>query len=162
MATFLDPRFQNLTNSDDLNNIQKQFEENISDENFVWRKNSMEEKMKSETTNNKKSDLFLLFGNRSMINKTSKPKNRFEIEFRSYVEDVNAEIDQCPLQWWIASESLYPNIKTHVEQYLCVPCFITGVATEFIKKIDIKQFTEDDVYQKLVWLHYDRFYSESQ
>lgn len=159
VASFLDPRFQNLTDSNGLNKIQMQFEEKISDEGLVQRIDYVGEQVKTNVTNARRSDLSLLFGNRSAINKTSKPKNRFEIEFRSYVEDVNADIDQCPLQWWCETENLYPNIKAHVNRYLCVPCFITGVADEFLKKIDVKLFAQNDIYRKLVWLHYDRFYS---
>lgn len=162
MTSFLDPRFQNIMSTDDLNNVQRQLEEQLSDENTSQSKKFENQQIKkTESTRDKKSGLSLLFGDRAVLNKTTKPRNRFEIEFRSYIEDVDADINQCPLQWWAESENLYPNISKQIERYFCVPCFVAGVDNGFLKKIDTKLFMKDDVYRQLVWLHYDRFYFES-
>lgn len=84
-------------------------------------------------------------------------KNRIETEIRGYTEDVNADIDQCPLSWWAGSDTLYPNLHSHVHQYFSAPSFVNEIhrlplaeQAEFREKF---RNIKNEIDCKIMWLH---------
>lgn len=152
MASFFDPRFQRLTSPEDLKLIRDDLEKSTIDDvvKSSIAKTSIKIKEKS-------SGLSSLFSNISTPTKTKPPKNRFDIEFRSYTEDVILDMELCPLEWWFENECLYPNLKQHVKKYFCVPSFVNNIhrlslsdREELEKKYDNMGV---DINEKLLWLH---------
>lgn len=85
------------------------------------------------------------------------PKNRFESEFRGYNEDVSLDMDQCPMAWWLDSESLYPNIKRQVAKYFCVPAFVNDAhcmpLSSQMKLLTKYNGLDQNANRELIWLH---------
>lgn len=155
MASFLDPRFQSLTSGDDKTSIREELENSIQkpDTSHTKRPEPQHQKTKSERL----SGLSSLFAKHAPANKTKMPKNRFDIEFRSYTEDVNLDMDQCPLTWWSESEFLYPNIKRQVVNYFCVPAFVNDMHRQSVdeqnKLLHKYENLSQNVDQELLLLH---------
>lgn len=121
-ASFLDPRFQGLTLPDDLASIRAHIEKSLNTADTAT--NKPQSLLKSGKVNaGRASGLSSLFASIGTGTKSKMPRNRFDMEFRSYTEDVTLDMDQCPLAWWSESELLYPNIKRYVGEYFCVPAF---------------------------------------
>lgn len=126
MASFLDPRFQGLTLPEDLQFTRAHIEKSLTSADAT--NNRTQATLKSEKTSaGRSSGLSSLFASIGSASKSKMPRNRFDMEFRSYTEDVNIDMDQCPLAWWSESEFLYPNIKRYVEKYFCVPAFASAL-----------------------------------
>lgn len=121
MASFLDPRFQGLALPADLSHIRNHIEKSLNNTDLANSKQRAAVKM--ELKPERTTGLSSLFASIASGSKSKMPRNRFDMEFRSYTEDVNLDMDQCPLTWWSESEFLYPNIKRYVDKYFCVPAF---------------------------------------
>lgn len=154
MASFLDPRFQGLTTADDLNCIRNQLEKSIQQTETAHTLKTDPKKPKPDRSS---LGLSSLFAKHSSATKSKMPKNRFDIEFRSYTEDVSLDMDQCPLTWWTESEVLYPNIKRQITKYFCVPAFVNDVhRLSVAKQIELfEKYNKMDKNfdQTLLWLH---------
>lgn len=156
MASFLDPRFQRLTSANDLNSIRNKLEKlcHQTETSTVLKTESGPQKRKSETSIPRLSSLF---ANPLPATKVKMPKNRFDIEFRSYNEDVDLDMDQCPVAWWCESEILYPNLKRQVANYFSVPAFVSELhRLPFDQQIRLHEqynsFNQNS-NQTLLWLH---------
>ncbi|XP_031623545.1 uncharacterized protein LOC116340929 [Contarinia nasturtii] len=145
MASFLDPRFQGLTSTDDLNQIRDELKKTLQTNDSQSSETERLSKLKSE----KNVGLSSLFSNIPKITKSKVPKNRFDIEFRSYTEDASLEMQFCPMEWWFETESLYPTISQYVKKYFCVPAF-TNNFHRFPPKYD---HIACDTNEQLLWLH---------
>lgn len=164
MASFLDPRFQQLTTDDDLISIRGEFEkiaENNDAKPFEAKTDDRSSNVKSE----KRCGLSSLFSNITPASTSKPPKNRFDIEFRSYSEDVRLNMDSCPYTWWIENESLYPTVKQHVKKYFCVPAFVNNFhRLPLIEQEQLESkydFIECDTNEKLLWLHLNELRNRS-
>lgn len=112
----------------------------------------------TQLKNDKNIGLSSLFSNVLPAAKTKPPKNRFDIEFRSYNEHAQLNMELCPLEWWDENERIYPNLKQHVKKYFCVPPFVNDVhrmsltdqeeLEQKYERLKSNQFNE-----KLLWLH---------
>lgn len=152
----MDPRFQHLTSPEDLLYIRSELEKLLHDSDVTTHKKSVDskqEKIKLE----RGFGLSSLFSNISSSSKPKMPKNRFDIEFRSYNEDISLDMEQSPLAWWSESEFLYPNIKRHVQKYFCIPSFANSMHRLTINEqitLHKKYATiNDDIDKKRLWLH---------
>lgn len=157
IASFLDPRFQSLTAADDLKSIRDKLEANREGDEteLVACKSDVKQ---SRLKNTRNSGLSSLFSNLLPAVKSKPPKNRFEIEFRSYREDVSLNIEMCPLAWWDQNESIYPSIKKHVKKYFCVPSFVNNVHRMSLAEQEeleqkYKRLENSETIDKLLWLH---------
>lgn len=158
MASFLDPRFQGLSLPADLPSIRDYIGKSLEVENSISNRQQSAHIKPENKSGHRNSGLSSLFANITSSTKSKMPRNRFDMEFRSYTEDVNLDMDQCPLKWWSESEFLYPNIKRYVEQYFCVPAFgnICHLLLSMDKQIELRQrcdtiTTETD--RMILWLH---------
>lgn len=155
LASFLDPRFQSLTASDDSVSIRKELEKGLEN-NEIKPEPKVDEKV-LKLKQEKGFRLSSLFSNISTPTKSKAPKNRFDIEFRSYTEDVTLDIELCPLEWWSESESLYPTIKQHVKKYFCVPSFVNNFHRLPLREQEELEYKYDrianETNEKLLWLH---------
>lgn len=158
IASFLDPRFQMLTApDDDLKSIRDELEkssENDEAKLITCQSDGNPSRLKT----GKNFGLSSLFSNLSPAVKSKPPKNRFDIEFRSYREDVSLGVEFCPLEWWIQNEQIYPSIKKHVKKYFCVPSFVNNVhRMSLADQEELEQKYErleiDEPNEKLLWLH---------
>lgn len=84
-------------------------------------------------------------------------KNRIETEIRGYTEDVNVDIDQCPLTWWSTNDQMYSNLKSHVPQYFSAPPFVNELhrlplaeQTQYREKC---KKIKSQIDRKIMWLH---------
>lgn len=155
MASFLDPRFQSLTAPNDLKAIRAELEKSMHDDDVRMLENRGNE-LKPKL--DKSFGLSSLFSNLSSAKKPKQPKNRFDIEFRSYTEDVSLDMELCPLEWWMQNESLYPSIKQHVKKYFCVPSFVNNlhrlsVAEQEELECKYDGFENESTDEKMLWLH---------
>lgn len=155
MASFLDPRFQRLTTPDDLISIRKELEKF---EQSIPINNASSETKQFKSKLDKNFGLSSLFTNLSSAAKPKPPKNRLDIEFRSYTEDVSLDMELCPLEWWLQNETLYPSIKQHVKKYFCVPSFVNNLHRLSIPEQEelefkYKRFENESANDKLLWLH---------
>lgn len=155
MSSFLDPRFQRLTAPSDLSSIRDELEKNVQTNDMKSENRTGGKQLKLKQDKN--FGLSSLFSNISTVTKTKAPKNRFDIEFRSFTEDVSLDMELCPLEWWLDSETLYPNIKQHVKKYFCVPSFVNNLhrlplqdQEELEQKYDR---LDKDIGEKFLWLH---------
>lgn len=164
MASFLDPRFQQLTTDEDLNSIRSEFEkiaQNNDAKSFEVKTDERSSMVKSE----KRCGLSSLFSNITPASIAKPPKNRFDIEFRSYSEDVRLNMDSCPYTWWLENESLYPTIKQHVKKYFCVPAFVNNFyRLPLIEQEQLESKYDTigcDTNEKLLWLHLNELRNRS-
>lgn len=165
MASFLDPRFQRLTSPDDLSSIHDELEKFVQNNEAKLLESKPDEKS-SKLKPEKSFGLSSLFSNMTPAAKAKPPKNRFDIEFRSYSEDVSLDMELCPLEWWFeTTESLYPNIKQHVKKYFCVPAFVNN-----FHRLPLNQQEElenkydkigSDTNEKVLWLHLNELRNRS-
>lgn len=155
MASFLDPRFQRLTLPDDLNTIHDELEKFV--QNDTKSADNKIEVKQSKIKNDKNFGLSSLFSNLTPITKEKPAKSRFDIEFRSYIEDVSLDMELCPLEWWFETDSLYPIIRQHVKKYFCVPAFVNNFHRLPLIEIEELESKYDrignDTSEKLLWLH---------
>lgn len=153
MASFLDPRFQSLTNPDDLKLIFDEMEKDVRSDEIKSTEKTQEKLSKSK----EKVGLSLLFSNVTSPPQTKTPKNRFDIEFRSYTQDVALNMELCPLEWWAENDSLYPNIKQYVKKYFCVPSFVNNLhRLPFQEQEELENKYNryaDEINDKLIWMH---------
>ncbi|XP_055299760.1 uncharacterized protein LOC129567157 [Sitodiplosis mosellana] len=164
IGSFLDPRFQRLTSPDDLSSIHDELEKIVQNNDAKSSEAKTDErllKVKSE----KSFGLSSLFSNITPVAKAKPPKNRFDIEFRSYSEDVSLDMELCPLEWWFESETLYPTIKQHVKKYFCVPAFVNNfhrLPLNEQEELESKYDNIDsDTNEKLLWLHLNELRNRS-
>lgn len=100
-----------------------------------------------------------LFANLPVGQNSKTTKNRIETEIRSYTEDVNVDIDQCPLSWWwwSTSDMVYPNLKSYVQQYFSVPPFVNELhRLSLIEQLQYREKCKkihNDIDRKIMWLH---------
>lgn len=164
MASFLDPRFQRLTSPDDLASIHDELEK-IAQSNDTKSIESKSDERTTKVKSDKGFGLSSLFSNITPVNKTKPPKNRFDIEFRSYSEDVSLDMELCPLEWWFETESLYPTIKQHVKKYFCVPAFVNNFHRLPLNEQEELESKYDnigsDTNEKLLWLHLNELRNRS-
>lgn len=159
MASFLDPRFQGLSLPDDLTQIREYIEKSLNNADAANSKQrtGIKTETKPERTSTGLSSLFASIASGS---KSKMPRNRFDMEFRSYTEDVNLDMDQCPLTWWSESEFLYPNIKRYVDKYFCVPAFANAshrLSTEETNRLSRQcDSVTTDTDRMILWLHLNR------
>lgn len=155
MASFLDPRFQRLTTPNDFTSIRDELEKYLQNETKSTDITRIEEKQPKK--NDKGFRLSSLFSNLTPVTKAKTPKNRFDIEFRSYSEDVSLDMELCPLEWWFETESLYPTIKQHVKKYFCVPAFVNNFHRLPLTEQEELETKYDnignDTNEHLLWLH---------
>lgn len=156
IASFFDPRFQGLISPDDLKIVRNELEkyiEPIENPSAVKIEPKQQQKSKVERI----SGLQSLFANHSTIAKPKMLKNRFESEFRDYNEDVSLDMDQCPMTWWLESESLYPNIKRQAVKYFCVPAFVNDAhcmpLSSQMKLLTKYNDLDQNANRELIWLH---------
>lgn len=155
IASFLDPRFQMLTAPDDLKSIRDELEKNTENDEAKSVSCNLNA---SRVKGGKNFGLSSLFSNLSPAVKSKPPKNRFDIEFRSYREDVSLGVEFCPLEWWIQNEQIYPSIKKHVKKYFCVPSFVNNVhrlSLQDQEELEQKyeRLENEEPNEKLLWLH---------
>lgn len=152
MASFLDPRFQSLTAPDDLTSIRNDLEKTMQNDDAKTSETKAEKVVKV-----KNIGLSSLFSNISQTTKNKTPKNRFDIEFRSYTEDVSLNMELCPLEWWFENDSLYPTIKQQVKKYFCVPAFVSNFhRLPLIEQEELEGRYDrigSDTNERLLWLH---------
>lgn len=156
IAAFLDPRFQQLTASDDLKSIRDELEKNVIS-NEANASTSTANKL-SHIKNDRNFGLSSLFSNVLPTVKTKPPKNRFDVEFRSYNEHAYLDMQLCPLEWWDEHDRIYPNIKEHVKKFFCVPPFVNNVhRMSLTDQEELEQNYErlksNEPNEKLIWLH---------
>lgn len=156
IASFVDPRFQGLISPVDLKIVRSELEKYIEPtENPSVAKTESKQPQKLKAERN--SGLLSLFANHSTIVKPKIPKNRFESEFRSYNEDVSLDMDQCPMTWWLESESLYPNINRQVSKYFCVPAFVNDAhcipLSSQMRLLAKYSDLDEKANRELIWLH---------
>lgn len=154
MASFLDPRFQSLTTPDDLKSIFDEIEKDVQSDEIKSTEKTQE---KLSKTKEKNVGLSSLFSNVASPPQTKTPKNRFDIEFRSYTQDVSLNMELCPLDWWAENDSLYPNIKQYVKKYFCVPSFVNNLhRLSFQEQEELENKYSryaDEINEKLIWMH---------
>lgn len=177
IASFLDPRFQSLASTEELHRIRNEIEINFtSDDQNAPASGKCDNSSSKEDNSSRKNgncvynfkilkmsnDRLFLTGLSSLfvnlpIQKSKTPKNRFEIEFRSYIDTVNVDIEQCPLAWWSESDVPYPNIRRHIHKYFCVPFFVNEYhrlsVDEQLHLYTQRMSIQNDVDSKLLWLH---------
>lgn len=158
MASFLDPRFQRLTTSDDLTLIRNELNKNVQNDDASVSESRCSETRQSKMKHEKSFGLSSLFSNLSPASKPKPPKNRFDIEFRSYTEDVNLDMEMCPLEWWAEHELLYPSIRSHVKKFFCVPSFVNNLHRLSLRDQEeleqkYEKFKEEEPTEKMLWLH---------
>lgn len=152
----MDPRFQSLIVSDDLISIRNTLEKvtQTQADNQNPKKGEIESKSSTAEKAVGLSSLFSAF--RSTV-KPKTPKNRIDIEIRSYIEDVNLDMNQCPLTWWSECDYLYPNLKQYVEHYFCVLSFVDDMHRLSLQEQILleKKFEAiaSDVDRQQYWLH---------
>lgn len=154
MASFLDPRFQRLTPADDLKWIYDDIAKDVQNDEAKSTEKSEEKPSKSKMDNN--FGLSSLFPNVTQVLQTKAPRNRFDIEFRSYTQDVSLDMEMCPLEWWSENDSLYPNIKQYVKKYFCVPSFVNNLHRQPLHEEELARKYDrfaDEINDKLLWLH---------
>lgn len=158
VASFLDPRFQRLTAPEDIQTIRDELEKNVEIDYPKQSEHTLSESRSDVKQTKSKLSLSSLFTNLSPIEKPKPPKNRFDIEFRSYTEDVSLDMELCPLEWWAENETLYPILKQHVKKYFCVPSFVNNVHRLPLheqEELEMKyhRIDCDEPSEKLLWLH---------
>lgn len=157
IASFVDPRFQELLCPDDLKIVRNELEKYIEPIENPSGSIMIESKQQKKSKTERNSGLLSLFANHSTIAKPKMPKNRFDSEFRSYNEDVSLDMDQCPMTWWLESESLYPNIKRQIPKYFCVPAFCNVAhcmpLSSQMKLLAKYNDLDQNANQELIWLH---------
>lgn len=163
MASFLDPRFQRLTSPDDLSSIHDELEQTVQSSDT--KSESKTDERSSKVKSDKSFGLSSLFSNMTPVTKAKPPKNRFDIEFRSYSEDVSLDMELCPLEWWFETESLYPTIKQQVKKYFCVPAFVNTFHRLPLNEQEMLESKYDkigsDTNEKLLWLHLNELRNRS-
>lgn len=159
IASFFDPRFQRMIESDDLKLIRDELEKVVRSCELKTAGIKPEEKI-TKIKHEKSLPLLSLFSNISPAAKMTAPKNRFDIDFRRYNEEACLEIQLCPLEWWFETESSYPALKPLVRKYFCVPAFVSNFhrlplneQEELESKYD---HIENNANDKLLWLHLNK------
>lgn len=160
VASFLDPRFQNLTEDDDLQSIKTEVQKYVQHPNAVIKPNKIKNEQKYSTEEKLSSSSQKITGLSFLINKRNiagkRTRDRFEIEFDSYVADVDASLEQCPLQWWHMSKELYPNLYQAADKFACVPANMhTGSIEQQIDLYDKRVRLDSSLINELVYLNHN-------
>lgn len=160
IASFLDPRFQRMIESEDLKLIHDELEKVAKSSEVKTTSDTNTDERVSKVKIEKSRPLLSLFSNITTPTKMTAPKNRFDIDFRRYNEEACLEIQLCPLEWWFETESSYPSLKSLVRKYFCVPAFVSNFhrlplneQEELESKYD---HIENNVNEKLLWLHLNK------
>lgn len=158
MASFLDPRFQRLTAPDDLKSIREDLGKSVQNDDAKLSEGRSAEARQSKPKVERSFGLSSLFSNISPATKPKPPKNRFDIEFRSYTEDVSLDMELCPLEWWTEHESLYPSIKQNVKKYFCVSSFVNNLHRLPLHEqegLELKygRLENGEANEQMLWLH---------
>lgn len=154
MATFFDPRFHNHLSATERNSVRSELEKTLNNDETHETNISVEE---APLKIAKKVGLSSLFSKSTLTKVTKSNQLRFEKEFRNYTEDASVDIEQCPIDWWTESATVYPRLKQVTDRYFCVPAFVNDfhrLDTAECKFYESKfRSINTEIDRHLLWLH---------
>ena len=110
VATFLDPRYKNLTHED----------QHLKDKIRHHVKSLLNGAEMNEITAIDEIQLTKRYLDFSKIFKSASPPQRM-CQFRSYQQCQTLDFLYCPFSWWKNNESRYPDVAGLAKKYLCIP-----------------------------------------
>lgn len=134
LTSFLDPRFHGLIPSEHVQPIKDELHRKLhSVTSMQFDVNPTRQLSANNVSSSSTSSALSFFLGKQAAPIAKKPiRSRLHVEIFGYMEEVELEMDRCPLDWWKnIGASNYPNMFEVAKRYACVPAVIG------IKKISL-------------------------